>query len=301
MPLEKERGPSYVKVTKIHVDSSKRNTTDSKSVTDYVIVLEKAIQYVIGMEITAYDMPRSLTPSFTAQQDNIAGTNKIDFELSANSGAVIQTFSVTLPQRKFTYQNLSSPLDGYVNTLEMLLNDAIASDGNFGEGGTYEATFTVVPTADQSTRVDVSGTGVDGFRFLFDSGSNQANSAYSQMGFTKVDGTTATTQESPNSVNLDTHRYVDVFIEEVPEFKPVERLYLNPSSSDSVLNNLNINRTRLLTDPVHRLRTLRIRLSLPNGASPPSTSSEEHGFTLTVTSLSNETSVPAWVNQTFTL
>lgn len=301
MPLEKERGPSYVKVTKIHVDSSKRNQTDSKSVTDYVIVLEKAIQYVVGMEITAYDMPRSLTPSFLASQDGIAGTNKVDFELSADTGSVVQTFSVTLPQRNFTYQDLLSPLNGYTNTLELILNDAIANDANFGEGGAYEATFTVVPMPDQTTRVDVSGVGVDGFRFLFATGANESNSAYSQMGFTKVDGSTALSQVSPNSARLDTYRYVDVFIEEVPEFKPVERLYLTPSSSDSVLNNLNINRTRLLTDPVHRLRTLRVRLELENGASPPSTSAEEHGFTLTVTSLSNETSVPAWVNQTFTL
>lgn len=301
MPLEKERGPSYVKVTKIHVDSSKRNETDSKGVTDYVIVLDRAIQYVVGMEITAYDMPRSLTPSFLASQDNIPGTNKVDFELSADTGSVVQTFSITIPQRKFTYQDLLSPLNGYTNTLELLLNDAIANDANFGEGGAYEATFTVVPTPDQTTRVDVSGTDVDGVRFLFATGTNEANSAYAQMGFTKTDGTTALSQVSTNSANLSTYRYVDVFIEEVPEFRPVERLYLTPSSSDSVLNNLNINRTRLLTDPVHRLRTLRVRLALENGASPPSTSSEEHGFTLTVTSLSNETSVPDWVNQTFTL
>ena len=300
MPLQQELGASYVKVTKIQIDSRDR-TTDSNGATDYVIDINKEIQYVVGMEMTGFDFPDTLIPSFTSAQNNTAGTNIVDFELFANGTVVSNTFSIALPGRHFEYQNLYVPYSGYTTTLESLLNDAIANDSDFGDGQTYEARFVVTPMPDLTTRVSVSGSNVDGFRFLFLTGSNSANSAYEQMGFTKADTAMDLEHTSPSATDLDKYRYVDISIEEVPELKPVQRLYLVGNSNDTVSNNPNYSRTRLLTDPVHRLRVMRFKLTLAGGIPIPASSGQEHAFTLTILSLSNETSIPKWVHQTFTL
>ena len=298
MPLQQELGPSYVKVTKIQIDSRDR-TTDSNGATDYVIDINKEIQYVVGVEMTGFNFPDTLIPSFTSAHNNTAGTNIVDFELFANGSTVSNTFSVAIPERHFTYQNLQVPYSGYTTTLESLLNDAIVNDSDFGDGQTYEARFVVTPTPDLTTRVSVSG--IDGFRFLFLTGSNSANSAYEQMGFTQADTAMELEHTSPSPVDLDKYRYVDISIEEVPELKPVHRLYLVSNANDTVSNNPNYSRTRLLTDPVHRLRVMRFKLTLAGGIPVPVSSGQEHAFTLTILSLSNETTIPKWVRQTFTL
>lgn len=299
MPLESEKGPSYVKVTKIYVDSRDRDTTDSASSVDYVVNIPRNVQYVIGCEVTAVDLPRDLTPSFLAAQSGTTGTTYIDFELT--TGGITTVFSAQWPERRFTYEDMLVPSRSYVTTLQNLLQEAVRYDADFGDGQANEATFTVSATADQLTKVVVSGTGITGLRFLFSTGTNEANSAYEQMGFTKADTVSALETLSANPVVLDTYRYVDINIEEFQELRPLERVYLTDTSGDTVINSYNLSRLRMLTDPVHRLRRLQVKLSLKGGASPPGGTDQEHGFTLTVFSLSNETTIPEWVKQVFVL
>lgn len=295
MPLETEKGPSYVKVTKIHVDSRDRDASDSASSVDYVVNIPQNVQYVIGCEVTAVDLPIDITPSFLAAQ----GNTYIDFELT--TGGVTTQFSAQWPERRFTYQDLLAPSRSYVTTLQNLLQEAVRYDADFGDGQANEATITVTPTADETTRVTVSGTGITGIRFLFATGTNAANSAWAQMGFTQADTVSALENLGTNPVDLDTYRHVDINIEEFQELKPLERVYVSDGSGDVVINSYNLSRLRMLTDPVHRLRRLQVKLTLKGGVSPPGNTNQEHGFTLTVFSLSNETSVPEWVRQVFVL
>lgn len=299
MPLETEKGPSYVKVTKIYVDSRDRDTTDSTSSVDYIVNIPRNIQYVIGCEVTAVDLPKDLTPSFLAPQGTTNGTNYIDFELT--TGGITTVFSALWPERRFTYEDMLVPSRSYITTLQNILQEAVRYDADFGDGQANEATFTVVATADQLTRVEVSGTGITGMRFLFATGTNEKNAAYSQMGFTKIDTVSALENISANPVDLDTYRYVDINIEEFQELKPLERVYISDMSGDTVINSYNLSRLRMLTDPIHRLRRLQVKLNLKGGLFPPASTDQEHGFTLTVFSLSNETSVPDWVRQVFVL
>jgi hypothetical protein len=148
----------------------------------------------------------------------------------------------------------------------------------------------------------VSGAGVLGFRFLFASGPNSANSAYLPMGYPKADTATAISSVSAGPTRLSPFRFIDINIDAAREFRPLKRVYISDQQSfGSVRNDLDITRTRLLsTQPVRSLERLRVTITLENGEQPPETG-RDHDFTLTVFSVQNEINLPSWLNQTFVL
>ena len=91
MPLQTEKGPNYVKVTKLYVNSDDRDDS-SNGPYDYVITLPQEIQYVVGIELTSYNFPSDIAPTFIAAGTGFDGTNKLDFALSNGSAT---NFTVT--------------------------------------------------------------------------------------------------------------------------------------------------------------------------------------------------------------
>jgi len=301
MPLQNAIGPNkYVKVNKIFVNSEDRET-GSAGPYDYVIKLKDDIQYVVGLELTAYNFPNEIAPTFVAAGTGFDGTNKLDFNLT--NGITTTEFTVTWPEKSYTYQNVTVPYLSYVRTLQQLLNEVIFSDATFGNGGPNEATFLVDVDPEERTVVTVSGTGVTGFQFLFASGANKDDSAHTAMGFTNADTASALTVTSPNPTNLSPFRFVDVNVEQAREYTPLARIYMTSNIYyGTTRNEPNVTRTRLLSsEPIHRLRHLHIRLTLEGGVVPPVTSGLAHDLIFTVFSVANEETVPDWVDQTFVL
>jgi hypothetical protein len=299
MPLQDVKsGNNYIKITRLYISSADRNES-SPSTYDYIIDLDRHLQYCVGFEVTGYNFPTAIAPTFVPEKNLFPGNNKLDFSITAG---VTSIFTVTWPSNQFTYQNNAVPYLSYVDALQQLLNQAIASDPVFGVGAPNEAFFSTVADPNLHTSLSVSGAGVLGFRFLFASGPNSANSAYLPMGYPKADTATALSSVSAGPTRLSPFRFIDINIDAAREFRPLKRVYISDQQSfGSVRNDLDITRTRLLsTQPVRSLERLRVTITLENGEQPPETG-RDHDFTLTVFSVQNEINLPSWLNQTFVL
>jgi hypothetical protein len=230
------------------------------------------------------------------------GTDQVDFSLTKSGPTVTKTFSFSWPLKQYSYSNTPVPYLSYVDVLQQLMNAAVYDDPIFGVGSVNEASFTTTVDPELRTSVTVAGTSITGFRFLFATGPNQANSAHLAMGFGKIDTPSALTQLSPGATQLRPFRFIDVNLDVAAEFKPLKRIYVSDSlSAGSIRNDLDITRTRLLSSqPIRVLNRIRVRITLENGSVPPDTN-VPHDFTLTVFSVANELSVPSWLHQTFVL
>lgn len=300
MPLDTAKGPNYLKVSKLFIDSADKEP-GSLSEYDYVINLADEIQYVVAMEVTGYNFPSEIAPTFVNASDRSPGNNAIDFTLT--NGIITTTFTTVFPQKSYTYENVSVPYLSYIRTLQQLLNETIYTDPDFGNGGANQATFTVTSDPFEKTKLSVSGTGVTGFSFLFGTGANATNSAAEPMGFTPgVDTGPALSLVSPGVTVLNPFPFIDINIEGL-EFKPLKRIYMADSSFyGTAFNDPNITRTRLMSsNPIHRLKRLRIKITLRDGIVPPTPTEFSHQMTLTVLNIGNEEEIPAWVNQTLIL
>jgi hypothetical protein len=298
MPLQDQKSSSaYVKVSKIYISNSDRRE-DSKGQYDYIVDLPQQIQYVIGLEVTAYRFPGQIAPTFVPASGIYPGTNKVDFLLRCINGTlwVEQQFSFTWPLKQYNYET-------YTEDLIALMYAAVQSDPFFGTEAPNRALFFPQADPDSRTSIVVDGLNMVGMRFLFETGPNQNNSSYYAMGFDKLD-TPFFTKEiiSPITTRLRPFRYVDINIDEAAEFKPLRRIYVEDNFNNSVTRNeIDATRTRLLSSqPIRNLKRLHIRINLENGLVPPD-SPYGHDFTLTVFSVANEITVQKWIKQVFVL
>jgi hypothetical protein len=301
MPLEPEKSrANYVNVTKLFISSKDKDENYTDPYT-YEVRLDQEIQYVVGMEITGYNFPSEIAPTFISQGKKTRGTDKLDFQLQA--GALVKNFTATWPEKSYSYQNLTVPYLSYVLVLGQILNIAIENDPDFGVGGANEAIFSSVADPNELSSVSVSGTGVTGFAYLFATGSNKDNSCFNAMGYNQVDTAFALEQKSPTRTNLKPFRYLDINIKQAAEFTPLKRIYtMDNIYYGTVRNDPSVSRTRLLSSqPIRKLRKLNIEIRLEGGIIPPNLTGLEHDLTITVFNIANEQVVPGWVSQVFVL
>lgn len=307
MPLQDEKGSNYTKITKVYADSALRED-ESKGVYDYRVKLLDEIQFVTGMEVTSYNFPNEVAPSFRAANRNQGGTDTIDFYI--DDGTNYQTFTATWPQKKYVFSTTFDLFTSYLDVLETLLEEAIASDPIFGDAGGYSITWETTVTSDQTTEIEIrkgGGAPALDWGFLFATGANAANAAYEPMGFAQADYSAIspiTSITSPNPVNLEPYRYFDIVVAEARELAPLARVYVTSNDFYGIVQNeINVSRTRLLSsEPVRRLQYLTIQVILEGGILLSSNSgTRNHDIGMTVFSVANENSVPNWISQTFVL
>lgn len=298
MPLQDDKSrDTWVKVTKIYINSDDREVGDVYS---YKIKLNEEIQYVVGMELTSYNLPTTITPSFTEN------TKWLDFSLTDGSSTSI--ISVEWPMIPFVYSgSYDQDYMSYVDRLPDLLNAAMDADPVFGAAG-YGCSVFVTDNTDSKTQILFSDGGFDAvtMTLLFDTGPNAANSSYKQMGFERSDYSvySGETIISPNPVELTMFRYVDINVEEARELKPLARIYRNNNQYSGIATNeVNITRTRLLSsEPIRSLRYLTVKLTLVGGISPPISGQDPHDLGFTIFSVGNENGrIPRYLTQTFIL
>lgn len=284
MPLQDPKNDShYVRLEKVYISSKDRDPDGT--VFDYQVQLEKALPFVAAVELTGYNLPGDLAPSFPAPN------NVVDFTLHDPASNTTTSFSFTWPHRKFVYQDTTYPAVSYIDTLKQLLEEQIFDDPTFGPSG-LNMYFYVTATAALHTVVEVD----EGCTISFDfaSGPNAGQSAALAMGFPLADTAPAAKVSSQDPVRLTLSRYVDVVLDEI-EHRPLQRIYFG--GAESAKFNDTAAKTRLLTKPIRRLSSLRVKLALEGGATPTSASSGEHDLVLTFFLVANETMVPDWVAQ----
>lgn len=293
MPLPIAHGESYIRISRVFVDSGERS---EGTVSDYTFDLPEEIQQVVAIELTGYVIPSSLTPTFIADENDC-----LDFELS--DGTTTTVFTAKWPSQSYTYENVSNPYLSYVLSLKQILTDAVLADPTFGSNGISKPEFVVESDPETRTVVRVEGASITSFRFLFASGPCEKTSPHTAMGFEKVDTPVgALTITSPLPVKLDPFPRVDILIDEFPDFKPLDIIYnRNATYYGTTYNDTNVSRARLISgSPVRRLKQLHIRLRI--GDEPvPDLEQNEHSFCFTVFSIASEEDVPAWLNQMMTL
>ena len=301
MPLENEKSrANYVNVTKLFISSKDRDENSPGPYT-YQIKLDKEIQYVVGMEITGYNFPSEIAPTFISQGPKTRGTDKLDFQLQA--GALVKNFTATWPEKSYSYQNLTVPYLSYVLVLGQILNIAIENDPDFGVGAPNQALFVSISDPNELSNVTVSGAGVTGFAYLFATGPNKENSCFNAMGYNQADTAFALQQISPTRTNLKPFRFLDINIKQAAEFTPLKRIYTTDNIYyGTVRNDPSVSRTRLLSSqPIRKLVRLDIEIRLEGGITPPDLTGLEHDITITVFNIANEQVVPGWVSQVFVL
>ena len=300
MPLQDPKGPNYVRVRKVYVDSGKKEDY-SKGEYDYVVELDQELEYVIGCEITGFNLPKNLAPTFIHDRVGFKGNAMVDFQVT--DGIVTETFAFQWPEKSYTYENIPVPYLSYIGTLSQLMNTAIEPSPTFGSGTAKEVTFNVASDPDEKTQVSLTAaSGTVTFQFQFGTGAHYEISAATEMGFTEADTGFSASILSPNPTFLQSYRYIDVFIDKI-EFQPVKRIYMTDNLYyGTTINDPDVTRTRYIqSNPIRRLKTLHITLLLEGGVVPPITTGRPHDLTLTFFTLANEEFVPNWVRQTFAI
>lgn len=294
MPLPVSHGDKFIRISRVFVDSEERT---SGTTTNYEFKMNKEIQEVIGIELTGYAIPSSMTPSFITDVNDC-----LDFSLS--NGVTTKVFTAIFPSESYTYENVSNPYLSYVLTLKQILEESVFFDPVFGNGGTHR--FYADTISDPNTRTDLvarAGTGITEFRFLFGSGPCNDRSPRVAMGFTDADTPAATTRiTSPFQTKLDSFPRVNIFVKEFPELSPLDIVYNNNAAYyGTTYNDTNVTRTPFLSDkPLQRLNTLHIRMEI-SGELVPDLPKNEHSLCFTIFSVDSEEYVPRWLNQSFVL
>jgi len=312
MPLQNEKSTrNYTKITRVYTNSSDRE--EGGGLYSYRIKLLNELQYVTGVELTSYNLPNEISPSFIAENGSFPGTNMVDFYLWDDDSDYSEHFSVEFPQKKYVYSDSFDETNSYIDTLADLMGVAISTSLVFGDAGPFNLRWNPYVDAANKTVLGLNTVNNVRWGFTFASGPNSANTAAYVMGFELADYDSdyndATTViynsiTSPNATVLNPYRYVDVSLEEARELSPLARIYVTSDPFYGITQNeINVSRTRLLSsEPVRILRYLTITLTLEGGRPPPTSSGAlPHDLGFTIFSLANEETVPDWLNQAFVL
>lgn len=292
----------YIKSDKLFISSDDR---ESGTNFDYTFLTNSNIQNVIALELTGYNFPSQIAPTFIAATANAPGNNIIDFQIY-RSPFPRDLISVSMPEKKYTYENLLNTTESYISALQRVIQAAFDADATWGG----LLTVTVYRNTDNKTEINVYSTSslVDEIKIIFNTGVNSANAAYSVMGFENADYTFTALPDgfnhyliSPNSTDLDPFKFVDIFIDDC-EFSPFARVYLQDDYYGTTSNELNVTRTRLFSSkPIRNFRRIGIKIRLLNNTVPPDVS-KPNDLVLNVLSLNNEIhEIPEWVKQSFSL
>jgi hypothetical protein len=307
---------SYLRSDEVYVDS----TTDKGNALDtdftYTVVLKQIFQQMIGLQLTSWDIPYDIAPSFYPAGLRVTGINSVDFQLENPDIQVgRQLFSMTWPTKYYTYTNTTNPEADYNVTLARLMNDAISTrllwDGRV-EVGTFRHplgnTILTINTVDNTLPL---GSTTE-MKLLFLTGASTDSAANVQMGFpvkadytsspsTFYSGSTEQSIQSPDTTVLRPFPYVDISVDQADK-TPVRRIFLESNqytrvdSATSSFNELRIS----TQDTTRRLQRLNIKIRYPNGANPENyvSSAIPHKLGFTVISLSGEVAaIPGYVNQ----
>lgn len=334
MSLLRLNSPHYIKRSKVYVNFEARfiepddRYVPNYDIADYEYELPIAIQNVVGIELKSYNILNEVAgtyvgryPSLTPLQDL---TDGIPLRRSTVAGNMIFDAEITDPDNLTTFiltvdmEGVESiPTNGVnINGISQSISDIqlamffaiplallVANDPivNFF---TYTPVYSNNIANDQDRftfllQENAAPNRYATIRLLFKSGPHESDSIHRVLGFDKVDtipdpilgGAVA-----PYRINTQPFRYVDVFINEFPEFKPHSRIFLNKSQFSKIRNPTS-NCMRLVNQPLQRLDTLSLSLRLEGGKSLSWQSETNHELEFEIISLEPNVNIPNWVQQ----
>jgi hypothetical protein len=336
MPLKSVSTPSYIKRTRIYVNSSEKIAERSRGPFDYTFRVPEAIQNVVSIELTGWNLSSSLSSSIVGRYNSRLPGTGADVIRSVIPGA--STFDIELENETGTYTaviscDLETALDNLATTGIVYFDETALTDFLFaayenGIAGASDPVFTAANTTGEFSVDDAGRLFFVAFRsgaltplrsrMLFKTGPSASDQASRLMGFEpdvdtdRVVSLTTTTGIGSGSnyvtsgiylYNLQPFRYINVYVDEVSaNFEPLARIYLNRISvpEDRQPFNKDYN-ARLLQEPIRRLDQLSIRLTLEDDKRIADMYDTGHQLTFDVLSVAQETDIPNWVDQKITI
>lgn len=301
MPLQPDLKEDFLQVKVINVASDENvvNTDDDSN--DFKVRLNDIFSNVVAIEMENYQVPLTAVSQFTDGQ-------YIDFRLRNPSifGGNWKNLTVIIPIKPVIYNTPQLPNADLISTLFESFSTVILKDPDFGSKcdviplpQTDESLTLVCRTLAYPPLATWPGYGSTECELLFGTGANKEKSAALTLGFDPIDylfspltilGTLFQVQTSPYGALINKFRYLDVFLDEVPEFQPFQRIYLPTITSYSTSLPENAGRVRFLRQPIRTLRELTIRLRLPKGVKP--FTPQEYFFSFRVFTLNSSFMVP---------
>jgi hypothetical protein len=267
MPLQSVETQSYIRRTRIFVDSDDKNPDflphDKYNAYDMEIELDTEYERVVSIELVDYNVRRDITKTFhtSAANGGSPGNNWLDVHMTNDDNAEELDFSIDMGDRNYVLaQDVADDLEALLNTTM----DAQGSAYYSTTAGT-PVTWTVFPAGldpfgfvtinsldnsvtlvNMDITVDRAGSNVYG-QFLFKTGPHANEDMHQFLGYSDADtiipsetftflGTEQPSVQSPYfNGNLQSFQYVDVFVDEVPELQPVARINIAKTQEEDNL------------------------------------------------------------------
>ena len=332
MPLVTVTTPQFLFRRRLFLDPYLDTINDEASIFDIPISVDFNPHKVQSLEITDFLLPRNYTPmAYTSSRGTNPGNNYVDVRVTTYPVPTnTLTFSWRIPATReyvdspagFLADPVATPamanISRYVNTLATQLDIHMDDLGdptfNTFNGWNWRVAegqpFSSGRYGNIHYMLELGGApNTATVEFLFGTGANVAESAWSQLGFTEgvdsvspqtINGTLYTGAIPDRYIEFNPDRYVDISFDEIPELTPHSRLWTT-HSHDYKYNDWCVEKVRLLTDPPRRIETLTTRIRLPDGRIPNIISYYSWDLTLDLLLVSPETKVPEWVNQFLSL
>lgn len=324
MPLLDFDRELYVKRSRHYVDNEER-TSDSKTPFDIVTDLNKQIDNIESIEVVNHNIPLSLNPSFIPKTsttrgnnlldirlEDVGGGNRIEFTVEINAPYVIESFSdFSTYMSTLISDTMDAQGDPMWSTTAPLPDTITKVEFTYGTSNAPNYIFTSLAIERFFTNQTVQG------QYLFGSGPNKGNGPERVFGFpecvdTNIYASGALPGGGPGQEYLPVSyknaiprpfQYVDIFVDEMePNLlsgTPLSRVFI--SETDFFLFSGELPwRPRLMTTPLRIRRDLRVKLLLEDDIAPlPSYAYDGWDVTLDILSLSDEVSVPQWIQTRF--
>lgn len=301
----------YIKRERVFVDPEGRDRTRSKSQSSFVFPLNNLYEEVQGIELVEFNVTGSILRTFYATEGSHMGNNKVDIYME-DTATGTNTLSFTLEMPSATYDTTAE----LAAALQTQLNAQMDAQGDAFHNTSNDVEWTVTVSATENvlgatnvlifTVEDNSVADSIEANFLFGTGANKREAAWKVLGFSEgvdtavfsLGGTNYYSPVPAFSPTLRPFRYVDVFVDQFPELRPVARLFITGEGS-YVRERVVQKGTRLLDTPVKNIQNMNIRLTLANERPIPSVI--QHGVDLVfdIFVVSQEQKVPGWLQQSF--
>lgn len=270
---------AFVQVEDIYIDSMRDKESPTQTNYDFVVRFEERFSNVIALEIPEYNFPINMMSQFQ-------GANKIDFQLrnTAIYAPGWKTFVADLPEKRTVYHTPEATPGCTLTAIFEAFSLAILKDPDFG------GRVDIIPVPRPDERLELlcrtlvyaplatwPGMGSTECVLLFGTGANLESSAGAVLGFDQadftmtdvtIDGSLFKQAISPREINVSRFSYLDIFIDQVPNFSPFTRIYIPEASGDSVANPNLASRSRWLVQPIRDMPRLTFRFRLREGEKP---------------------------------
>jgi hypothetical protein len=270
-----------------------------------LIHLDQLYEKIVAMELVSWNMPFDIAPCIFEESLLSRANNLLDVEIEDVPSVLgIQAYTVVLKEEGFkTVEDMAISITGQLNSALQVANDVYLWDSGENAPAANEIAWHYsvldgkISFFAQSRSIPNSMLS----RFMFSTGPSAGSTPALTLGFTTEADTL--TSMSPLLVNpvstfpviLSPLRFVDVFIDEISELRPVVRI---PMSGDLYsTDRWHRNSFRLLTNPIRNMQEIHVSLRMVGGAAPESVSTNGFDMIFDLLLLAPEQTVPTWVNQ----